>query len=74
MEKERIDELYEIAALQEELEQCCDAIENSKIHAEMVEVSAAIAKCGRKDRPDGCLRRLARRLAGLGRQITFMLS
>jgi hypothetical protein len=74
MERERIDELYEIAALQEELEQCCDAIENSKIHTEMVELSVEIAKGGKKNKPVGRLCQLARRLAGLGRQITFMLS
>lgn len=74
MEKERIDELYEIAALQEELEQCCEAIESSNIHAEMIEASAAIARSGKKDRSQGRLRRLARRLVELGQQITFMLS
>ena len=74
MEKERIDELYNIAALQEELEQCCDVIENSNIHAELVELSTAIAQDGGQRKSVRRLRRLAQRLVSLGRQITFMLS
>lgn len=74
MEREKLDESYNIAALEEELEICCGAITDSEIHQDLIKASRMLASSAKPKRRANCLGRLAKTLKALGRRINFVLS